>query len=89
LRCSVRLVAALSTAAGLPLPPVRRRRPVRLGLEGLESRELLNASLVGDLTQLRNDLATATLTLVNAATPSPTNTPTLASVENQFVSCFP
>jgi hypothetical protein len=69
-----------------------RRKPVVLNLEILESRELLDAGFAGqgasalrtDLARLGNDLATAPITLLNALQPSSTNTPTVASVVNQW-----
>ncbi|HEY7426231.1 MAG TPA: Ig-like domain-containing protein, partial [Gemmataceae bacterium] len=70
---------------------LRQRRSVRPRLEPLEVRELLSSTpgvpdfsaLRGDLTQLRNDATSSAVTLVNAVQPSPTNTPTLASVASQ------
>jgi hypothetical protein len=41
------------------------------------------SALRSDLVQLRNDVATATVTLVNAVQPSSPNTPTAASIESQ------
>src|SRR5579884_3169033 len=73
--------------------PTRRswRKPVALHLEGLEDRLLLDAgfagqaasALRGDLAHLRNDVATSTLTLINAIQSSPTNSPALASAANK------
>lgn len=70
----------------LALSRGRRRRPVLLGLEALEARELLdaNSTLVGDLAHLRNEVATSAVALINAVQPSPTNSPTPASVASAW-----
>jgi hypothetical protein len=76
--------------AWLALSRARRRRPVPLGLEALEVRELLNASFEGlsaaplsaDLGSLRDDLTTSAL--VNAAQSSQAKTTSFASLQSQW-----
>jgi hypothetical protein len=71
---------------------LRQRRSFRPSLETLETRELRSTTpglpdlseVRNDLTQFRNDMTTSAVTLVNAARPSPTNTPTAASVHNEW-----
>jgi YD repeat-containing protein len=70
----------------------RRRHPVFVGLEALETRDLLNASFEGlglsavsaDLAQMRHDMATSTLALVNSVQPSQTKSSPMASLESQW-----
>ncbi len=69
----------------------RTRPRVRLYLEPLEKRELLNGSfeefgvspIARDMTRMNNDVETSTITLVNAAQSAPTNATPLASVHNR------
>src|SRR5262249_10152004 len=75
-------------ATGLSLPRVRRRS-IPLGLEILEGRQMLNATLappalMGDLAQLGNDVTTSTIALVNRGQPSQPNMPAWANLENQY-----
>lgn len=68
------------------LSPLR----VRLYLEELEDRVLLRtnsveqsaAAVIGAMVRLNDDLATSTLTLVNAVQPSNTNATPLAALAN-------
>jgi VCBS repeat-containing protein len=68
------------------IPARRKQRHVRLSLEVLEARELLDAasSFLGNLSQMRHDMTASTIALVNAVQSSPTNTPTSASVQSQW-----
>jgi hypothetical protein len=65
---------------------LRQRQSIRPGVEFLEEREMFDANspLGSALMQFRNDLATSAVALVQVAQPSPTNTPTMASIQSQL-----